>query len=71
MTPCTLVTTASPDSLGLFDAMHSQRAICYCKPDPVPNDLIQKIVEAAILPVSQAGELSVGCRYTWRLAFVW
>ena len=40
MTPCTLVATASPDDLGLVDAMHSQRAIRYCKPESVPNDLI-------------------------------
>ena len=71
MTPCTLVATASPDDLGLVDAMHSQRAIRYCKPDPIPNDLIQQILEAAIFPVSQAGELSVGYRYTWRLTFLW
>jgi nitroreductase len=42
------VATASPDDLDRFDALHRQRALRYCQPDPVPNDLIQKILEAAI-----------------------
>ena len=33
---------------GLFEAMHSQRAIRYLKPDPVPDELIRKLLEAAI-----------------------
>ncbi len=34
--------------IGLFEAMHSQRAIRYLKPDPVPDELIRKLLEAAI-----------------------
>ncbi len=36
------------DEIGLFEAMHTQRAIRYFKPDPVPDELIEKIMEAAI-----------------------
>ncbi len=35
------------DQIGLFDAMHTQRAIRYFKTDPVPQELITKILEAA------------------------
>ena len=31
----------------LWEAMYSQRAIRYFRPDPVPDDLIQKTIEAA------------------------
>ena len=37
-----------PDEIGLFEAIHSQRGIRYLKPDPVPDELIRKILEAAI-----------------------
>ena len=37
-----------PEEIGLFEAMHTQRAIRYLKPDPVPDELIDKILEAAI-----------------------
>ena len=33
--------------IGLFEAMNTQRAIRYLKPDPVPDDLILKLIEAA------------------------
>lgn len=33
--------------IGLFEAMHTQRAIRYFKPDPVPQELLNKILEAA------------------------
>jgi len=36
------------DELGVFEAMSSCRAIRYLKPDPVPNDLVAKILDAAI-----------------------
>ena len=36
------------EEIGLFEAMHSQRAIRYFKPDPVPDDLIRRLLEAAI-----------------------
>ena len=36
-----------PEDIGLFEAIHTQRAIRYLKPDPVPNELIRKLIEAA------------------------
>lgn len=35
------------NEVGLFEAMYSQRAIRRLKPDPVSDDLVQKLVEAA------------------------
>ncbi len=35
------------DDIGLFEAMHTQRAIRYFKPDPVPEELLTKLLEAA------------------------
>lgn len=35
-----------PDDVGLFEAIYSQRAIRYFKDDPVPDELIHKLVEA-------------------------
>ena len=35
------------EQIGLIDAMYTQRAIRYLKPDPVPEELILKLVEAA------------------------
>ena len=35
-----------PDDIGLFEAIYSQRAIRYFKSDPVPDDLIHKLIEA-------------------------
>jgi nitroreductase len=34
--------------IGLFDAIHSARSIRRLKPDPVPEPLIDKILDAAI-----------------------
>lgn len=36
------------EDIGLFDAIHSQRAIRLYKADPVPDELIEKILDAAI-----------------------
>ena len=36
-----------PEDIGLFEAMNSQRAIRYMKPDPVPEELITRLIEAA------------------------
>jgi nitroreductase len=36
------------DDLGVFEAMHTCRAIRYLKPDPVPDELIRKVLDAAI-----------------------
>ena len=33
--------------IGLFDALYTQRAIRYIRPDPVPDELLRKLVEAA------------------------
>ena len=34
--------------IGLFDAMYSARALRRLKPDPVPAELITKVLDAAI-----------------------
>jgi len=34
--------------IGLFDAIHSARAIRHFRPDPVPHELITRILDAAI-----------------------
>src|SRR5437588_13082547 len=34
--------------IGLFEAMYSARAIRRLKPDPVPNEVLTKILDAAI-----------------------
>ena len=35
------------EDIGLFEAIYTQRAIRHFKPDPVPEDLIHKLIEAA------------------------
>ena len=35
------------DEIGLFEAMRTQRAIRYFKPDPVPRDVLERLLEAA------------------------
>lgn len=34
--------------IGLFEAIHSQRAIRRYKPDPVPDELVHRVLDAAI-----------------------
>ena len=36
------------DPIGLFEAIDSQRTLRYIKPDPVPPEYIQRILEAAV-----------------------
>lgn len=36
------------DEIGLFEAIDSQRALRYMKPDPVPEELVRQVLEAAI-----------------------
>lgn len=36
------------EEIGLFEAMYSQRALRYLKPDPVPDELIEKVIDAGI-----------------------
>src|SRR5689334_2975391 len=38
---------AMPD-IGLFDAIYSARSLRRLKPDPVPDDILTKILDAAI-----------------------
>lgn len=35
------------NEIGLFEAMRTQRAIRYFKPDPVPRDVLERLLEAA------------------------
>ena len=37
-----------PEEIGLFDAVHTMRAMRRLKPDPVPDALIRKIIEAGL-----------------------
>ncbi len=53
-----------PEEIGLFEAMYTQRAIRYLKPDPVPDDIIEKLIEAA----SKAP--SGGNRQPWRFLVI-
>lgn len=34
------------EELGLFEAIHTQRALRYIRPDPVPDALVRKVLEA-------------------------
>ena len=36
-----------PEEIGLFEAIYTQRAIRYLKPEPVPNELIRQLIDAA------------------------
>ena len=36
------------EDIGLFEAIYSQRALRYLKTDPVPDDLVRKVIEAGI-----------------------
>jgi nitroreductase len=38
--------TAMADEIGLFEAIHTQRALRYIKAEPVPDALIRKVLEA-------------------------
>ena len=37
-----------PDEIGLFEAMYTQRALRYIKPDPIPDDLVRRVIDAGI-----------------------
>ena len=52
------------DEIGLFEAMYTQRAIRYLKPDPVPDELITRIIEAG----TQAP--SGGNRQPWKFIVI-
>ena len=36
------------DEIGLFEAMHTQRALRYISPDPIPDALVRKVLDAGI-----------------------
>ena len=36
------------EDIGLFEAINTQRALRYLKPDPVPDDLIKRVINAGI-----------------------
>ena len=36
------------EEIGLFEAIYSQRALRYIKPDPIPDELIRKVLDAGI-----------------------
>jgi len=36
-----------PEEIGLFEAIYTQRAVRAFKPDPVPDEVIHKLIEAA------------------------
>ena len=42
--------------IGLFEAIYSQRAIRHFKPDPVPDELVHKLIEAATKAPSGANQ---------------
>ena len=52
------------DDIDLFEAMYTQRAIRYLKPDPVPDELITRIIEAG----TQAP--SGGSRQPWKFIVI-
>ncbi len=43
-----------PDSIDLFEAIDTQRGIRYLRPDPVPDELITRLLQAAIKAPSGA-----------------
>src|SRR6266540_905555 len=36
------------DEIGLFEAMYSQRALRHISPDPIPDALVHKVLDAGI-----------------------
>ena len=42
------------DQIGFFDAIYTQRAIRHLKPDPVPREIIEKLIEAGTTAPSGA-----------------
>jgi nitroreductase len=43
-----MLMTTSPTEIGLFEAMYTARSLRHFKPDPVPQELITKVLDAAI-----------------------
>jgi nitroreductase len=42
--------------IGLFEAIETQRAIRYFRPDPVPTELIERLLDAAVRAPSAANK---------------
>ena len=53
-----------PSEIGLFEAIHTQRAIRKFKPDPVPDEMIRKLIESATKAPSGAN------RQHWRFIVI-
>ena len=34
------------EEIGLFEAIHTQRALRYIRPDPIPDALVRRVLEA-------------------------
>ena len=52
------------DEIGLFEAIYTQRAIRYIKPDPVPDELINRLLEAGVKAPTG------GARQMWRFVVI-
>jgi nitroreductase len=46
--PKEMVMTTPPTEIGLFEAMYTARSLRHFKPDPVPQELITRVLDAAI-----------------------
>ena len=53
-----------PEEIGLFEAMYTQRAIRYYKADPIPDDLIRRLIERATKAPSGSN------RQSWRFVVI-
>ena len=42
------------EEIGLFEAIYTQRALRYIKPDPLPDALIRKVLDAGIRAPNEA-----------------
>ena len=53
-----------PQEIGLFEAIYTQRAIRQFKPDPVPDDMVRRLIESATRAPSG------GNRQPWRFVVI-
>ena len=52
------------EELGLFEAMYTQRALRYIRPDPIPDALVRKVLEAGTRAPSG------GSQQRWRFVII-
>lgn len=52
------------EEIGLFEAIYTQRGIRYLKPDPIPNEILYKLIQAATKAPSATN------RQTWRFIVI-